>query len=86
MIDCINEENENLCLEGCGSNLVKMGENKRRVFNTGALGIDAIMQAASAKRKDVFNDLKFNPEKELVICLFHPVSVESEKSGKHSMM
>jgi len=68
----------------CAERLVKMGENKWRVFNTGALGIDAIMQAAKAKREDVCKNLKFNPKKELAIFLFHPVSIEAEKTGKRA--
>lgn len=57
-------------------NIIKMGEERWRVFNTGALGADNLVQYPSVSKQQLFNELGLNPIKKTVLLTYHPVSFE----------
>jgi len=63
--------------------LIKMGEEKWRVFNVGHSGLDRYKSVPKLTRKEIGRYLKLNIEdKPLIVLIQHPVSNEIEKSGK----
>lgn len=62
--------------------LFKMGEEPWRIFEVGALGLDSILKNNSINKKEISRKLDLNEEQEVVVCLFHPVNLESELAGK----
>lgn len=52
--------------------LIKMGENPKKVFHTGAPGLDGIENIPKLKKNDLYKKLKFYTNKPLAIFLFHP--------------
>ena len=49
------------------NNIIKMGENKNRVFNFGSLAIENIKNLKKIDKKKLFKSLKINPFKPLAI-------------------
>ena len=62
------------------NNIIKMGENKNRVFNFGSLAIENIKNLKKIDKKKLFKSLKINPFKPLAILTYHPVTLEKKKS------
>ncbi|OFX85983.1 MAG: UDP-N-acetyl-D-glucosamine 2-epimerase, UDP-hydrolysing [Bacteroidetes bacterium GWF2_33_16] len=66
-------------------NIRKMGESAWRVFNTGALAVDNMLQIPKIPKQELFNELRLDPEKELVLMTYHPVTLEKELSPVDQM-
>jgi UDP-hydrolysing UDP-N-acetyl-D-glucosamine 2-epimerase len=62
--------------------LIKMGEEKHRIFNVGALGLDSILQQKPIRKELLFGNLKINFKEKVIICVFHPVNLEKETIGR----
>lgn len=61
------------------SNVVKMGEEKWRVFNTGALATDNMSEIKSS-RNVIFNVLGLTNNLDTILLTYHPVTLESSRS------
>ena len=63
--------------------VIQLGENPKRVFNVGGLGVDAIKKTRLLSKKELMEktDIKFG-EKNLLIT-YHPVTLEKNTSQKH---
>lgn len=69
------------CLDS-KNRLIKLGEQKFRIFNTGAPQLDNIKK--DAENSCITNiKLKKFIEKEYILVLFHPVLNEKDKAGKY---
>ncbi len=56
-------------------NLLKMGEESWRVFNTGEPGIDSILAIESIPKEELYRELNLDVNKKLVITTFHPETI-----------
>jgi GDP/UDP-N,N'-diacetylbacillosamine 2-epimerase (hydrolysing) len=61
-------------------NIRKMGEQDWRVFKTGALGIENIINNPKIPKDTLFKELNLNIEKPLVIMTYHSVTLEFDIS------
>ena len=62
--------------------LIRLGENKKYVFNTGCPYIDIINRLKIKKKKYLEKKYKINLKKKLIIFIQHPVTTEYEKTLK----
>ena len=62
--------------EKYAENIKKMGEESWRVHNVGALGMDNMLSIEPITKTILFNQLGLDLKKELVICTYHPVTLE----------
>lgn len=62
--------------------LKKMGEESWRIFEVGALGLDSILNQNFITKKEISKKLGLRETQEIIVCIFHPVHLESEKAGK----
>ena len=53
----------------------KMGEDKKRIFVTGALTLDTIMQKKLSDKNKIFNKYNLNPEKTTFLVVQHPITL-----------
>ncbi len=60
--------------------VVQLGEQPKRVFNVGALGIDNIYKLKLIKKKEVESILNFKFLKKNLLITFHPVTLENNTS------
>ena len=66
--------------EDYAQNIIKLGEEKHRVFNTGALAVDNMLNEIKISKKDLFEELGLNPQKSTILMTYHPVTLESNFS------
>ena len=62
--------------------LIKMGEESWRIHNVGALNLDSILSSPKIKKQILFKKLNLDPNQKLILCIFNPVHLETEKMGK----
>lgn len=67
--------------EQYASNVRKMGEEKHRVYNTGALSSDVLHKLTMESRKDLFKKLNIDYSKKTVLFTYHPTRLESNQEG-----
>ncbi len=63
------------------NNLIKIGEQKSRIFNSGALAIDNILNKKQKDSRSLIINLGLDPKKPFVILTYHPVSLEFKVSA-----
>ncbi|MDA3894013.1 MAG: UDP-N-acetylglucosamine 2-epimerase [Salinivirgaceae bacterium] len=63
-----------------GDNLVHMGEETWRVFNTGALAVDNMIQIPCKEKAVLFATYGLNPERKTALLTYHPVTLENKIS------
>jgi UDP-N-acetylglucosamine 2-epimerase (non-hydrolysing)/GDP/UDP-N,N'-diacetylbacillosamine 2-epimerase (hydrolysing) len=57
----------------------KMGEEKRRIFITGALTLDVILHIPLPSKKEIFTRYHLNPEKTTFLVVQHPITTLDDK-------
>ena len=62
--------------------LKKMGEENWRLFEVGALGLDSIINQKKISKKEFTKKMGLSSEDEILICLFHPVHLDKDITGK----
>ena len=62
------------------NNVIRMGEEKWRVHNVGALGIDYIKNNELIKKEILFKELGLNSELKTILLTYHPVTIEKSLS------
>ncbi len=62
--------------------LLKIGEEKRRVFFTGSPGIDAILNSKYLSRKTIMNKYNLNSLRSYCILVHNPVTIDPKSSYK----
>jgi UDP-hydrolysing UDP-N-acetyl-D-glucosamine 2-epimerase len=62
--------------------VIQMGESKERVFNTGAPGIDNIMNLNLLPKDSLEKELNWSFKKKSVLFTYHPVTLENSNISK----
>lgn len=62
--------------------VIQLGEDPKRVFNVGAIGLDNIKRLNLLSKKELENKLDFKFNKHNLLTTFHPVTLEDNTSGK----
>jgi len=62
--------------------LIKTGEESWRIFKVGSLGLDSIIGLEAIDENKLSKKTGINVLKPLIICLFHPVSIEVDSIGE----
>ncbi len=57
-------------------NLLSLGEDTKRIFNTGSLAIDNIKKTQKIDWKNILEKYDLDPHKPFVILTYHPVTLE----------
>ena len=65
--------------------ILKMGEDKWRVFVVGAPCLDTILKIKLLKRKEAENKFNLDLSKTIILMLQHSVTTEPEKAGKQAI-
>ena len=59
--------------------VIQLGEQPKRVFNVGSLGVENIKKIKILKKQILEDELKFKFLKKNILVTFHPVTLEGEK-------
>jgi GDP/UDP-N,N'-diacetylbacillosamine 2-epimerase (hydrolysing) len=62
--------------------VVQLGEDPSRVFNYGALNVDAMKKIELLSRKQIEKKLKISLDPKSLLVTFHPVTLENNTAGK----
>ena len=60
--------------------IIRMGEDPKRVFNTGALGVENVMNVKSLSKEELSEQLGFSLDRPYGVVTFHPVTLESDSA------
>ncbi|NCC70147.1 UDP-N-acetylglucosamine 2-epimerase (hydrolyzing) [bacterium] len=60
--------------------VIQLGENPKRVFNVGAIGIENIKNEKLLSREELFSTLKIDNFDKIAIVTYHPVTLEKNSS------
>jgi len=63
--------------------VIQLGEEPKRVFNVGALGIDNIKKTKLLPKGALEKELNFKFKKQNLLVTFHPVTLEKNTSKQH---
>jgi GDP/UDP-N,N'-diacetylbacillosamine 2-epimerase (hydrolysing) len=64
--------------------LIGMGENYKRIFVTGAPGLDGLTKTKYPSRAEMATRWGFDEDKPIVLMVFHPVVQENEEAGEQA--
>lgn len=64
--------------EDYAQNIIKMGESKWRVFNTGALAVDNMITTNKFSKAELFDELNLDIDKKTALLVYHPVTLEKD--------
>ena len=56
--------------------IIQLGEDPKRVFNTGALGVENVLNVKCMSKKELSENLNFDLDKPYAVVTFHPVTME----------
>jgi GDP/UDP-N,N'-diacetylbacillosamine 2-epimerase (hydrolysing) len=62
--------------------IIQLGESPARVFNVGSLGVENIKKMKLMKKIELESSIKFNLDRPFFLITFHPVTLESDDTGK----
>lgn len=62
--------------------IVKLGEDRWRVFATGSPAIDSILEAKKISNEEVVKKFNLNPKKPIILVIQHPTSINSGDAGR----
>ena len=57
----------------------KLGEEKKRIFITGALTLDTILSVQLPSKEEIFSKYHLNEEKKTFLVVFHPITTLEDK-------
>ena len=63
--------------------VVQLGEDPKRVFNVGGLGIDAIRKTTLLSKNELINKIGIKFSSKNLLITYHPVTLEKQTSKKH---
>lgn len=61
--------------------VIQLGEDPKRVFNVGAIGIDNIKQTKLLSRSDLQEELGLKFSNKNILVTFHPITLEKDAKG-----
>ncbi|MGD8203032.1 UDP-N-acetylglucosamine 2-epimerase [Pantoea sp. FN0305] len=62
--------------------IIQLGEEPKRVFNTGAIGLDHVQRTTLMSREELQASLNFSLDLPYFIVTYHPVTLENEPAEK----
>ena len=62
--------------------IIQLGEDPKRVFNTGALGVENVKKVKCLNKKELEKQLNFQLDKDYGVVTFHPVTLENNSTIK----
>ena len=62
--------------------IIQLGEDPKRVFNTGALGVENVKKVKCLNKKELEKQLNFQLDKDYAVVTFHPVTLENNSAIK----
>ena len=65
----------------CKKRVVQLGENPKRVFITGGLGVDRLRNTKLLSKKLIEKKMKFKFNKKNILITYHPVTLEKNTSA-----
>jgi len=68
--------------EESANRLIKMGEEPWRIHKVGALGLDTVINQQPISKEELSARLHLSLNESIIACVFHPVHLEKETSGK----
>ena len=66
--------------EAYKNRIIQLGEDPKRVYNTGALGVENVMNVKCLRRDELSQQLNFDLEKPYAVVTFHPVTLENNSA------
>ena len=66
---------------GAKERLVRMGENPRSIFVTGAPGLDGLSELAATPYEELYGPLGLDPSRHVCLVVFHPVVQEAVEAA-----
>ena len=63
--------------------VIQLGENPKRVFNVGGLGVDAIRKTELNTKKKLMDNIGIQFAEKNLLITYHPVTLEKQTSQKH---
>lgn len=74
-----------VCADEYRRRVIQLGENPKRVFDVGGLGVEAINQTQLLNKNDLEHSLKFKLGAKSLLVTFHPVTLEGVKSSSEQL-
>lgn len=66
--------------EDAYNRLIRLGEDKKRIFNVGATQLDDIYSKKFKNKKDTLNYFNLDSKKNIIIAIFHPVTNDQKNN------
>lgn len=60
--------------------IIQLGEDPKRVYNTGALGVENVMNVKTLSKEELGKALNFELDKPYAVVTFHPVTLENDSA------
>lgn len=60
--------------------IIQLGEDPKRVFNTGALGVENVLNVKCLNKEELSKELSFDLNKDYSVVTFHPVTLENNSA------
>ena len=60
--------------------VIQLGEDPKRVYNTGALGVENVMNVKTLSKEELGKSLDFKLDKPYAVVTFHPVTLENNSA------
>ncbi len=67
------------------NNIRKMGEQKWRIFNTGALAVENMKKSVTISKHEIFSNLHLDENLKTVLMTYHPVTLEKNVSTREQI-
>ena len=60
--------------------IIQLGEDPKRVYNTGALGVENVLKVKTLNKEELGKELNFELDKPYGVVTFHPVTLENNSA------
>ena len=60
--------------------IIQLGEDPKRVYNTGALGVENVLNVKTLSKEELGKELNFALDKPYAVVTFHPVTLENNSA------
>ena len=69
----------------CKKRLISMGEEPKKIYVTGSIGVETITQQKLAKKRELEKLLQFKMNNKTVLIIYHPETLNPKKSLENFM-
>jgi GDP/UDP-N,N'-diacetylbacillosamine 2-epimerase (hydrolysing) len=60
--------------------IIQLGEDPKRVYNTGALGVENVLNVKTLEKEELGKELGFELDRPYAVVTFHPVTLENDSA------